>query len=262
MRAGNLVAVAGVGVAAGVAAAGYWGLAAAVTPPGRRLLNGRLLLCSVRTDQPVLALTFDDGPDPAFTGRFLAALDGAPCTFFALGASVRRSPSLAGEIAAGGHELACHGDTHQSLAGLPPAATNAALRRARDSIADACGRAPSFYRPAYGVFNLAGWVAAPRLGMRRTLWSAWARDWEQRATPALIAARILREAQPGVILLLHDADGSPGAPARTLAAVPLILDGLRERGLRTVTLSELVAFGDTAAMRRGRPISIPIDSTE
>src|SRR6266480_6426783 len=54
---------AGAGLAAGVAAAGYWGVAAAVTRPGRLLLDGRLLLCSVRTDKPLLALTFDDGPD-------------------------------------------------------------------------------------------------------------------------------------------------------------------------------------------------------
>jgi peptidoglycan/xylan/chitin deacetylase (PgdA/CDA1 family) len=247
MRPGNAVALAaGAGLAAGVAAAGYWGVAAAVTRPGRRLLDGRLVLCSVRTDKPLLALTFDDGPDPAFTERFIAALSGAPCTFFALGARVRRAPRLAGEIVAAGHELACHGDTHRSLASLPPAATVAALRCARDSIADACGRPPRFYRPAYGVFNLAGWAVAPRLGMRRTLWSAWARDWEERATPALIAARTLRAAKPGAILLLHDADGSPGAPERTLAALPVILDGLRECGLRTVTLSELVAAGDRA----------------
>jgi peptidoglycan/xylan/chitin deacetylase (PgdA/CDA1 family) len=236
-------AAAGTAAVAAVAAASYWGVAAAVIRPGRRLLGDRPVLCSVRTAEPLLALTFDDGPDPALVGRFLAALDGSPCTFFVLGAGVRRAPGLARLTVATGHELACHGDTHHSLARLPPRATAVALHRARDTIADACGHAPRFYRPAHGVFNLAGWCAAPRLGMRRTLWSAWARDWEERATPRLIAARILRAAAPGAILLLHDADGSPGAPERTLAALPLILEGLRGRGLRTVTLSELIAAG-------------------
>ena len=236
-------AAAGTAAVAAVAAASYWGVAAAVIRPGRRLLGDRPVLCSVRTAEPLLALTFDDGPDPALIGRFLAALDGSPCTFFVLGENLRRAPELARLIIAGGHELACHGDTHHSLARLPPRATAAALRRARDTITDACGNAPRFYRPAYGVFNLAGWRTAPRLGMRRTLWSAWARDWEERATPALIAARILRAAAPGAILLLHDAGGSPGAPERSLAALPLILEGLRGRGLRTVTLSELIAAG-------------------
>lgn len=239
-----------------VAAASYWGVAAALTPPVRRLLGDRLVLCSVPTAQPLLALTFDDGPDPALVGRFLAVLDGSPCTFFALGERVRRAPGLTRLTIASGHELACHGDTHHSLASLPPRATAVALRRARDAIADACGQAPRFYRPAYGVFNLAAWCAAPRLGMRRTLWSVWARDWEHRATPALIAARILRAATPGAILLLHDADGSPGAPERTLAALPLILEGLRERGLQTVTLSELVATGDQLARKQAQTLAL------
>jgi peptidoglycan/xylan/chitin deacetylase (PgdA/CDA1 family) len=225
--------------AASAVAAAYWGTAVAVTPLGRRVLNGRVL-CSVPTTAPLVALTFDDGPDPARTGRFLAALAGAPSTFFALGERVRRHPALAAAIVAAGHELACHGDTHRSLASLPPGATVAALRRARDSIAEAAGRPPRWYRPAYGVFNLAGWVAAPRLGMTRTLWTAWAEDWQATATPELIAARTLRAAQPGAILLLHDADGAPGAPERTLAALPLVLAGLRALGLQAVTLSELV----------------------
>jgi len=236
-----LTALTALTAGAAAAAGAYWGVAAAVTPLGRRLLDQRQVLCSVPTDQPLVALTFDDGPDPACTGRFLAALDGAPSTFFALGEGVRRTPHLAAEILTSGHELACHGDTHQSLASLPPAATTAALRRARDSIADACGQPPRYYRPAYGVFNLAGWLAAPRLGMARTLWTAWARDWEQTATPELIATRTLHAATPGAILLLHDADGAPGAPERTLAALPLILAGLTALGLRPVTLSELVA---------------------
>jgi peptidoglycan/xylan/chitin deacetylase (PgdA/CDA1 family) len=237
-------------LAAGAAAA-YWGVGAAVTPLGRRLLDRRQLLCSVPTEAPLVALTFDDGPDPALTGRFLVALDGAPATFFALGERVRRAPHLAAKILAAGHELACHGDIHQSLASLPPAATVAALRRARDSITAACGQPPRWYRPAYGVFNLAGWLAAPRLGMTRTLWTAWARDWEPDATPDLIATRTLQAARPGAILLLHDADGAPGAPERTLAALPLIRAGLEALGLRPVTLSGLVAAGGRGAAPAG-----------
>jgi peptidoglycan/xylan/chitin deacetylase (PgdA/CDA1 family) len=188
-----------------------------------------------------VALTFDDGPDPVLTERFLAALDGVQATFFWLGERVRRWPALAAQAVALGHELACHGDDHRSLARLGPRATVDSLQRGRDAIAAATGAAPGFYRPPYGVFNLAAWIAAPRLGMRRTLWSRWARDWEARATPRLIADRIVGGATPGAILLLHDADGDPGAPERTLRALPWILDGLDARGLRPVGLSRLVA---------------------
>jgi peptidoglycan/xylan/chitin deacetylase (PgdA/CDA1 family) len=226
------------GAGAAATAAAYWGVGAATAPPLRRLLR-RAVLSRLPLAAPLVALTFDDGPDPAFTERFLAALGDTPATFFPLGERVRRWPRLARLLAEAGHEVACHGDSHRSLAALPPRATVASLRRARGSIADACGAAPRFFRPPYGTFNLAAWRAAPRLGMRRTLWSTWARDWEARITPQQIAARLLRGATPGAILLLHDADGSPGAPTRTLAALPAILDGLRQRGLRPVTLSAL-----------------------
>jgi len=81
--------------------------------------------------------------------------------------------------------------------------------------------------------------------MRRTLWSRWARDWEAGATPELIAARTIRGLGPGAILLLHDADGSDGAPERTLRALPRIVEAIHDRGLRPVTLSHLVDYSET-----------------
>ena len=193
-------------------------------------------------------MTFDDGPDPDYTERFIDALGGARSTFFSLGERARRWPGLIGALVAGGHEVACHGDTHRTLAAHSPGATRDALARACDSLAETSGSAPRHYRPAFGYFNLAAWVVAPRLAMRRTLWSGWARDWEETATPELIAARTLSGARPGAILLLHDSDGAPEAPARTLAALPAILDGLSSRGLRCVTVSELERSG---SVRRG-----------
>jgi len=232
--------VAGAGLAG--AAAAYWGVAAAVTPAGRRLLRP-WVLSEVPTDRPLVALTFDDGPDPRYTEGFVDRLDGARSTFFVLGASARRWPESVRGLVRAGHEVACHGDTHRSLATLGPLATLSALRNAHASIAEVAGAPPRYYRPAYGCFTLPGWLAAQQLGMRRTLWTAWARDWEERSTPLLIARSVLRAARPGAILLLHDANGSEGAPRRTLQALPAILTGLSDGGLLPVTLSELVAAG-------------------
>jgi peptidoglycan/xylan/chitin deacetylase (PgdA/CDA1 family) len=219
---------------------GYWGIGAVAAPQAKRVL-GPVLLSRAATGRDEVALTFDDGPDPRMTPRFLDALEGTPATFFWLGRSVRRWPWLVEAAAARGHEVGCHGDDHRCLATLGPRATVGSLRRARDAIRAVAGIAPAFYRPAYGVWNLAAWGAAPRLGMRRTLWSRWAWDWQPSATPELIASRILTDVRPGSVLLLHDAQGSPGATERTLAALPAVLEGLRERGLRPVTLSRLVA---------------------
>jgi peptidoglycan/xylan/chitin deacetylase (PgdA/CDA1 family) len=212
----------------------------AASPPGLRLLNGPVL-CRARTRAPLVALTFDDGPDPTYLPRFLDALGDARATFFVLGGKVRRHPDLVRAIEARGHEVACHGNDHRNLGLMGPRATVQSLRACRDAIGEVLGRPPAFYRPAFGQFNLAAWLAAPRLGMRRTLWSGWAKDWAEDATPDRIASRTLRAAKPGAIHLLHDAEGAPGAPDRTLAALPAILRGLEERSLRSVTLRDLSA---------------------
>jgi len=227
-------------IAASLPAAAYWGVGLAASPPGLLCLNG-VVLCRARTSAPLVGLTFDDGPDPVHLPRFLRALGAARATFFVLGEKARRHPDLIRAIAAAGHEVGCHGDNHRNLGTMMPGSTVESLRRCRDTIAGILGCPPAYYRPAYGQFNLAGWLAAPRLGMRRTLWSGWAKDWAASATPDLIAERTLRAAKPGAIHLLHDAEGAPGAPDRTLAALPAILEGLKAKGLRSVTLSDLVA---------------------
>jgi peptidoglycan/xylan/chitin deacetylase (PgdA/CDA1 family) len=245
-RAATTAAVAGVGVAT----AGHLAPAATFLPPVRRLAEP-WVLSRAHTGRPEVALTFDDGPDPEMAPRFVDVLGRTPATFFWLGWRVRAHGDLVRAAVAHGHEIACHGDDHRTLARLGPRATIGALERARQSIADAADRSPAFYRPAYGVWNGTAWAMAPRLGMRRTLWCRWAWDWRSRTTTEDIVARTLRGAVAGAILLLHDADGAPGAPERTLAALPEILDGLRERGLRPVTLSRLIDPAPRADARLG-----------
>lgn len=240
MRARECIALsAGLGLAAV-----QFAPAATFFPPVRRLAEP-WVLCRATSGRPEVALTFDDGPDPELAPRIVATLGDIPATFFWQGSRVRAHRETVAATVAAGHEIACHGDDHRTLARLSPQTTIGALRRARASIAEAAGTPPSFYRPAYGVWNGTAWAMAPRLGMERTLWSKWAWDWQARTTTDQIVSRILAGAHPGAILLLHDADGAPGATGRTLAALPAIIDGLRARGLRAVTLSELVA--DTSA---------------
>ena len=214
--------------------------AATFFPPVRRLAEP-WVLCRARTGRPEVALTFDDGPDPDLAPRIVETLGETQATFFWQGSRVRAHRGTVAATVAAGHEIACHGDDHRTLARLAPQTTLDALRRARASIGDAAGTPPAFYRPAYGVWNGTAWAMAPRLGMQRTLWSRWAWDWQARTTTEQIVSRILAGARPGAILLLHDADGAPGATGRTLAALPGILEGLAARGLRPVTLSALVA---------------------
>lgn len=184
------------------------------------------------------ALTFDDGPHAQGTPAVLEILAGAgvQATFFLVGEQVRRNLSLAREILAAGHEIGLHCDRHRNLLRLAPWQVREDIARALATIEDATGHSPSLYRPPYGVLNASALRAARRHGWRTLLWSQWGRDWESRATPASIAARVTDGAQAGSVLLLHDADdySAPGSWQRTAAALPEVLETLAARGLQPV----------------------------
>jgi peptidoglycan/xylan/chitin deacetylase (PgdA/CDA1 family) len=188
-----------------------------------------------------VALTFDDGPGKLLD-NFLLMLDrgGATATFFLVGEQVERDPKRAAAIVQAGHEVAVHCYHHTPhLQSWPRDVVND-MRRAKAVIEDAVGGPTHFYRPPHGVFSLASWREAHRLGWQRALWSRAAWDWTPDATPESIAARI-GTPSAGEVLLLHDADwyAQAGSDRRTLLALPLIFDRLQSVGLQARTLGEL-----------------------
>jgi peptidoglycan/xylan/chitin deacetylase (PgdA/CDA1 family) len=218
----------------------YWGIGAVATQRGRRLASP-FVVSSVATQRPAVALTFDDGPDARHTRGVVDALGASRATFFVLGNRTRQWPSIVRETAEAGHEIASHGYDHTHLWKLSPSQTMQDLRDGRQAIIDATGRPPAAYRPPHGLFNLSAWIGAEKLGMRRTLWSASARDWADDASPESITARALAGARAGAVILMHDGGGSSDRAEKTVQAVPAILAGLRQLGLEAVTLTELLA---------------------
>lgn len=179
-----------------------------------------------------VALTLDDGPDPASTPLFLDLLDALDvrATFFLLGARVAEAPRLAGAIAAAGHEVAVHGWAHDR-SWIPAAGREIAdLRRAVQVIESAAGVQPRWYRPPYGVLTGARWMAARRVGLRPVLWTAWGRDWTAAATAPAILATVRRDLSGGGTILLHDSDFSsaPGCWRGTLEALPDLVRECRD----------------------------------
>ena len=228
----------------GLAAAGAAGLtAAAQAAPALTALEGVRLALTPRLAgvgaAGHVAVTFDDGPVAASTPAFLEALErlGWRATFFMLGEEVRRSPGLAAEVAAAGHEVAVHGDDHRSLLRRGPVATVTGLRRARDAVAGATGAAPGWYRPPYGVLTGAALLAAARLHLRPVLWTAWGRDWRAAATPASILADLSAGRVDGGTLLLHDYAAS-GSWRATVAALAPLAELLAARGLAAGPLAD------------------------
>ena len=229
--------------AAGLALAGlavtHAGPSITALAPVRRRLFPRLAGLG-RADH--VALTFDDGPDPASTPAFLdlLAARGLRATFFLLGSMVVRAPELAADIADAGHEIGVHGWDHRYTILRGPRAVRDDLARATDAVAAASGTEPRFYRPPYGVLSSGALAAARAQRLTPVLWTCWGREWAAGATPGSVYATLAADFTPGATVLLHDSDcTSPaGAAATALGALPRLLEDCAERGLRVGPLAD------------------------
>lgn len=192
----------------------------------------------VKTDQPVVALTFDDGPHPANTARMLEifAREGVKVTFFELGRNVVKHPELARAVIEGGHEIGNHSRTHPKLGDM----TNLDVIRAeivdtQNIVRDATGFTPVVFRAPYISHGPALWTVLNELGLPSIASRLHIADWDAKVTKEMIIERSAK-AGPGDILLLHT------WPDKTVEAQPEIIRLLREKGLRFVTVSELLAL--------------------
>jgi peptidoglycan/xylan/chitin deacetylase (PgdA/CDA1 family) len=208
-----------------------------------------------------LALTFDDGPNPAITPKLLDLLDlhKARATFFVIGKHARECPDLLKETAARGHVIGNHTDAHPNLFWLKPDQITVELRCCNFSIVAATGAAPRWFRPPFGFRN--PWVVstARELKQRAVMWTLIPGDWRATSSEWLIprmgqiAERAKRNlnaagaasgaASTGDILCLHDgshrqlnADRLP-----TLAALEYWLPRWRDLGLEFVTIDDAVS---------------------
>lgn len=189
-----------------------------------------------------LALTFDDGPDPASTPQFLDTLDslGWRATFFLLGSMTDASPELARDIVAAGHEVAVHGYEHVGSLRRTPMAVARDLERAIDAVAGASGQQPRWYRPPLGELSAGALLAGRRAEVETVLWSAWGRDWRSEATPVSVVNDLQRGILAGGTVLLHDSDcaSTPGSWKTTLASLPLLAEVVDLMGLHVGPLDE------------------------
>ena len=215
-------------------AAGLW--------PRSRLLGPNLTRLSAKTAaRGEIALTIDDGPDPEVTPRVLDLLDeaGAKASFFCIGERVAKHAALAREMVARGHAIENHSQRHlKTFAALGPAGMRREIVDAQNSIADAVGRAPRYFRPTAGLRSPFLDPVLASLDLKLVSWTR--RPFDTRCGDAKeVHARLANKLAPGDILLLHDghaartADGQPVI----LQALPMLLATLRDAGLHSVTLA-------------------------
>jgi peptidoglycan/xylan/chitin deacetylase (PgdA/CDA1 family) len=213
--------------------------------PKSRLLGPNITRLPVSAPSDVLALTFDDGPDPLLTPRILDMLDeaGARATFFCIGERVEAHPAIVRNMRDRGHGVENHSHRHPNLFSLlGPAAMRREVTQAQDSIANHAGERPRFFRAPAGVQS--PWLAPVLASAGLSLVS-----WTRRGYDAVssdgrrVAARLTANMRAGDILLLHDgkAGGAVERPRVVIEALGSVLQEMQQRGLRSEALHTVMA---------------------
>lgn len=235
--------------------------------PGNQLF-GRTFVSGASGLREV-ALTYDDGPNPPYTDRILDVLrdEHVPATFFVVGRAAAAYPATVRRIVAEGHALGNHTWDHPHLIVQSRAAMRTELERTDATIARITGRRTSLMRPPFGARDFAVLAVARSLGYRVVMWSVpLPRDWEQPGDTT-IARRVTDLVSGGSIIVLHD--GNRGrlcgrdrhtAPhecdrSQDVAATRDIVETLRGRGYRFVTIPQLIADAVPHAVRARRVLS-------
>ena len=210
-----------------------------------RQLVGNLV--SVETQEPMVALTFDDGPDPVFTPQLLNTLKRyhAHATFFMVGDNVRQHPSIVQQVVEGGHAIGNHSWDHPSFPLIRASERRRQLRRCASVVAPYGG--VRLFRPPYGAQSFASRLDALWLGYTVVMWNVSVGDWQDHDA-GYISDRLLKEIRPGSIVCLHDRvygnvqDASLFDRGPMIDAVAMTLERL-SGSMRFVTVPELLRHG-------------------
>jgi peptidoglycan/xylan/chitin deacetylase (PgdA/CDA1 family) len=193
--------------------------------------------------QPKVALTFDDGPDDPYTMSVAHILDrhDAKGTFFEVGKAIDARPDITRALMDDGQLVANHSYHHDYWRWLDPRYPE--LDRTQQAFQRALGKCPAFFRPPHGQRTPFMLAQVRHDGMHAVTWDTSAQDWSEH-DGKLVADRIVARARPGSIILLHDGlDGTVTADRSVLlTALPLIIDGLRAKGLEPVRLDQLLGL--------------------
>jgi cellulose synthase/poly-beta-1,6-N-acetylglucosamine synthase-like glycosyltransferase/peptidoglycan/xylan/chitin deacetylase (PgdA/CDA1 family)/spore germination protein YaaH len=194
----------------------------------------------------LLSLSFDDGPDPKYTPRILDILKqaGVPATFFVVGVNAEAAPDLVRRAYAEGHTIGNHTYSHPNVALITPERTRLELDATLRLIEHLTGHSTSLFRPPYNADSepqtpdeLVPIARAQQRGYVTVAERIDPQDWRVGVTSQEIVHEVLDGLQDGNIILLHDGGGNREA---TIAALPQIIAGARERGFRFVSVGDLI----------------------
>src|SRR5437870_12475920 len=202
---------------------------------------------SVHVDGPYSSMTFDDGPSATLTPKLLDLLAAhhIKATFFVIGENVAEHPEIVARAAREGHEIGNHSWSHPNFGKMSDQGVRSQLQRTDDAIKNATSQRPTLMRPPYGSITAREkrWIHE-EFGYRIILWDVDPYDWKRPGT-AVVRNRILKETQPGSIVLSHDIH--PG----TIEAMPSTFHALEAKGFKFVTVSELIRMAVSQAPHPG-----------
>lgn len=194
----------------------------------------------------MVALTFDDGPNPPYTEQIAGILEnyGVRGTFFEVGKAIVQAPGTTQRLVQAGHLVGNHSYTHGNLTYLDLRYPE--LAQTQQVLKNATGFCPAVFRPPHGTHTPFMSQIVTDTGMRLVTWDVSAKDWSE-TDPDALARNILAKVKPGSIILLHDGlDGNIGADRSVLVqALPKILDGLKAKGYDVVRLDVLLGIQPT-----------------
>lgn len=192
----------------------------------------------INTKDKIIALTFDDGPDPKYTAAILDVLAkyDAKATFFIIGKNAEKYPELVLRSYSEGHELANH--TYSHPFNVSVAELQKELRQTKGIINSITGFSPVLFRPVGGNYNDQMINAAVKDGYKVIMWS-WHQDTQDWKQPGVkkITQKVLKGSKPGDVVLFHDGGGDR---TQTIKALEDIVPALKKQGYTFVTISELI----------------------
>lgn len=191
------------------------------------------------------ALTFDDVPDPRYTGKVLDVLarNKVRATFFVLGSLAARHPQLVRRMEREGHTVGNHSYNHAVFSQLTAEQYHRQIERTDSILAPLVGYSPRYIRPPYGEIRPAQVQWAKRNGYVIVNWDVDSVDWRSLRSRSVII-NIRKTLQPGSIILQHAGGGSTQDLSGTVEALPVIIRMLKNKGYELVTIPELLGSTD------------------
>lgn len=194
-----------------------------------------------QTEEKVAALTFDISWGTKVPGPIMDILQekNVKSTFFLSGPWVKKHPEFPKRLVAEGHEIASHGNEHVNYSEYSREWIKNDIMTAHQAIKEVTGVEPTLIRTPNGDWNDMVLETAQENGYKVIQWSNDSLDWKKERSVDQIINRVLEKAHPGAIILMHASDTCD----RTPAALPAVINGLREKGYKLVTVSELLEYG-------------------